>query len=69
MAAKTRPCPICHKPASVTFKHFPFCSSRCKTIDLGAWSAEEYTISRPINETDEVVQPPSEESRETGMEE
>jgi uncharacterized protein len=22
----------------------PFCSERCKNVDLGAWSAEQYTI-------------------------
>lgn len=66
MPAKTRPCPICRKPASVTDQYFPFCSARCKTIDLGAWSAEEYTISRPLNESDEAYQPSAEDS--AGME-
>jgi len=51
----------------VSDKHFPFCSARCKTIDLGAWSAEEYTISRPLNESDEALQPHTEES--AGMDE
>jgi endogenous inhibitor of DNA gyrase (YacG/DUF329 family) len=23
----------------------PFCSERCKNIDLGAWSSESYTIA------------------------
>ena len=23
---------------------FPFCSKRCKLIDLGAWAAEEYVV-------------------------
>lgn len=23
----------------------PFCSERCKTIDLGAWASESYSIS------------------------
>lgn len=25
--------------------HFPFCSARCKTIDLGRWLGERYTIA------------------------
>jgi endogenous inhibitor of DNA gyrase (YacG/DUF329 family) len=35
---------------------FPFCSSRCKTIDLGRWLGETYRI--PAVEADE---PPPEE--------
>jgi len=23
---------------------FPFCSDRCRTIDLGNWASEKYTI-------------------------
>jgi len=41
----------------VADKNFPFCSARCKTVDLGMWSAEEYVISRPLNESDEALQP------------
>ncbi len=26
----------------------PFCSSRCKMIDLGKWFGEEYRISEPL---------------------
>ncbi len=28
---------------------FPFCSERCKLIDLGAWLDEEYRIEEPAN--------------------
>ena len=39
-------CPICGKPVAWTesqrFK--PFCSERCKLIDLGEWAAESYAI-------------------------
>lgn len=39
-------CPACGKrvpwtPASVWR---PFCSERCKLIDLGAWAAEKYRV-------------------------
>ena len=39
-------CPICHKktpwtPAN-TFR--PFCSERCKLIDLGEWADEGYRV-------------------------
>ena len=40
-------CPICKKPALGDRKknpYFPFCSERCRTIDLGAWLDEKYVI-------------------------
>ncbi|MFZ5509607.1 MAG: DNA gyrase inhibitor YacG [Pseudomonadota bacterium] len=48
--AKTKPrtvaCPTCGKPVEwgpqSPFR--PFCSERCKKIDLGAWAAEEYRV-------------------------
>jgi endogenous inhibitor of DNA gyrase (YacG/DUF329 family) len=42
-------CPICHKPTdSDANAEFPFCSERCKLLDLGAWASEEYVISEPV---------------------
>lgn len=32
-------------------KFFPFCSERCKLIDLGEWAFENYKISMPITST------------------
>lgn len=29
-------------------KNFPFCSARCKALDLGKWLNEEYVISTPV---------------------
>jgi hypothetical protein len=44
-----RPCPICRKPVdSEVDRGFPFCSERCKLIDLGNWSSEQYKISEPV---------------------
>lgn len=40
-----RPCPICRKPVPwETVPWRPFCSERCKTLDLGAWASGEYMI-------------------------
>lgn len=36
------PCPICGKPPAEP--HTPFCSSRCKQIDLGNWLSGGYSI-------------------------
>ena len=45
-------CPICSKPVAVEDERFPFCSKRCKTIDLGRWISGNYVISRPIDQSD-----------------
>jgi len=48
MAGKLVKCPICRK--SVAWKgnpHRPFCSERCKLVDLGHWLSEDYRISVP----------------------
>jgi endogenous inhibitor of DNA gyrase (YacG/DUF329 family) len=48
--APTVPCPICSKPAlfSPANPFRPFCSERCKLIDLGQWASESYCI--PVSE-------------------
>ena len=33
---------------------FPFCSKRCKTIDLGRWLGESYTITAADQEPDQI---------------
>lgn len=40
-------CPSCKTEVHWTddFPHRPFCSHRCKLIDLGSWSSEEYSIA------------------------
>jgi len=44
-------CPICHKIANWKDNPFrPFCSERCKLIDLGEWLTERYRISEPVLE-------------------
>ena len=38
-------CPRCGKPVEWQGnEHRPFCSERCKLIDLGAWANEEYSV-------------------------
>jgi endogenous inhibitor of DNA gyrase (YacG/DUF329 family) len=41
-------CPICKQPVELTDPCMPFCSERCKLIDLGNWASEKYVISTPI---------------------
>jgi uncharacterized protein len=41
-------CPICRKRTeSEMHADFPFCSERCRLIDLGNWASEKYVISEP----------------------
>jgi endogenous inhibitor of DNA gyrase (YacG/DUF329 family) len=47
-------CPICKKPtASQTDADFPFCSERCRLLDLGNWSSEKYVVSQPVFDQDQ----------------
>jgi len=50
--AETGRCPICKREVLRDAKTFPFCSDRCRTIDLGRWLGGEYRFSRAVNEDD-----------------
>ncbi|MDQ7969769.1 MAG: DNA gyrase inhibitor YacG [Oxalicibacterium faecigallinarum] len=56
-------CPTCSAkvewvPAN---KFRPFCSERCKQIDLGAWAEEKYVIpvTNPLEDFEDDAPPPS----------
>ncbi len=38
-------CPICGKDVRFDNPEMPFCSDRCRLIDLGNWADEKYVIS------------------------
>lgn len=46
-------CPTCRKIVLRKDPDFPFCSERCRTIDLGKWASGGYVISTPINNAGE----------------
>ena len=53
--AMKQKCPVCGKPVEISsLKSYeksdllPFCSGRCKLIDLGAWLDAEYKISSQL---------------------
>jgi tRNA threonylcarbamoyladenosine biosynthesis protein TsaE len=46
------PCPICQRQVAASEATFPFCSARCRTIDLGRWIDGRYLISRPVEHSD-----------------
>ncbi|WAU73211.1 DNA gyrase inhibitor YacG [Acinetobacter sp. TR11] len=42
---RTFPCPRCGEASTWEANEFrPFCSERCKLIDLGAWASDEYKL-------------------------
>jgi endogenous inhibitor of DNA gyrase (YacG/DUF329 family) len=46
-------CPTCRKLNEWNNNPFrPFCSERCKMIDLGAWASEEYKIKGKVDSED-----------------
>lgn len=50
--AEQTACPTCGVSVLVTSPTHPFCSKRCRQIDLGKWLDGSYTISRPIEQSD-----------------
>ena len=57
-------CPICKKPVKTTDPDFPFCSHRCRTIDLGKWASGDYVISSPVKDAEELIQDTTPEDRD-----
>jgi uncharacterized protein len=45
-------CPTCQTLVTAEDEHFPFCSDRCRTIDLGKWASGAYRISSPVVDPD-----------------
>ncbi|MEA2711414.1 MAG: uncharacterized protein QOF78_4015 [Phycisphaerales bacterium] len=54
-------CPICKKPiddarpGDERSKHLPFCSDRCKLIDLGRWLDGKYQVPVDVDEQDDAA--------------
>jgi endogenous inhibitor of DNA gyrase (YacG/DUF329 family) len=48
-------CPICKKTVKSGDPEFPFCSDRCRTIDLGKWASGAYVIPSPVADADEPI--------------
>lgn len=54
-------CPTCGAKVEWTeaSKYRPFCSERCRQIDLGAWAEEKYVIpvANPLDDFDDEAPP------------
>jgi endogenous inhibitor of DNA gyrase (YacG/DUF329 family) len=49
-----------------TDAEFPFCSERCRTIDLGKWASGAYVIPSPETEDEEAIRDADPENPEDG---
>jgi endogenous inhibitor of DNA gyrase (YacG/DUF329 family) len=49
--AKAKPCPICGKPPAEDAR--PFCSPRCRDVDLNRWLSGSYVIPARDDEPDD----------------
>jgi len=61
-------CPTCKKLVLRSDTEFPFCSERCRLIDLGKWASDGYVVSTPVFDPDEVEQPGPEQPHQKGAE-
>ncbi|ACO33271.1 MULTISPECIES: DNA gyrase inhibitor YacG [Acidobacterium] len=59
---KTLRCPTCSTLVTAKDADFPFCSDRCRKIDLGKWASGAYKISSPVVDP-EVLEGLSEQAR------
>jgi uncharacterized protein len=53
-------CPTCRKPVTAKDPEFPFCSERCRLIDLGKWASGKYVISSPVRDISDIPDEPNE---------
>jgi endogenous inhibitor of DNA gyrase (YacG/DUF329 family) len=49
--AAAKPCPICGKPSVEASK--PFCSDRCRDVDLNRWLSGSYVVAGRPDEDDD----------------
>lgn len=55
--ARAMKCPICHRPVNLSDPESPFCSERCREVDLGNWAMEKYVIPGPAHASSEPGNP------------
>ncbi len=61
MSAAVSRCPVCKKDfLQEASPALPFCSARCRQIDLGRWLGEDYSL--PVERSDEDAEDVEDES-------
>ena len=48
-------CPTCRTLVVAGGENFPFCSERCRLIDLGKWASGAYVISTPVTDPEKLT--------------
>lgn len=58
-------CPVCEqeRPPRHDNDNFPFCSPRCKQVDLGRWLNEEYSVPMTPDSTERSLVESEEDER------
>ena len=59
---KARPCPECNRPS--TRENYPFCSDRCRNLDLSRWLTGAYAI--PVADVESKADEEEEAKRHDG---
>jgi endogenous inhibitor of DNA gyrase (YacG/DUF329 family) len=64
MPARIKGCPICGKPSTAESR--PFCSERCRDVDLNRWLSGTYVVraSDDADEDDSGPLPPRDDDRD-----
>jgi hypothetical protein len=59
-------CPVCDEPVPPRDENdaFPFCSKRCREIDLGRWLDEQYSIPMTADSTERTMPEASDDEDE-----
>jgi endogenous inhibitor of DNA gyrase (YacG/DUF329 family) len=57
-------CPICKKVVKSSDAEFPFCSERCRTIDLGKWASGAYVVPSAADAEEQIRETTPEDSDE-----
>lgn len=61
-------CPTCRSVVTAKDENFPFCSDRCRSIDLDKWASGAYRISSPVVDP-EVLEGLAENVKKSGNDE
>jgi endogenous inhibitor of DNA gyrase (YacG/DUF329 family) len=59
-------CPTCRVLVMQTNEDFPFCSNRCRVIDLGKWASGGYVITTKIHDPEMLESLADEQSQDEG---
>jgi uncharacterized protein len=61
-------CPTCRTLVLLSNECFPFCSDRCRLIDLGKWASGGYVISTPVTDPEQLENIAEEQERKSSQE-